>query len=142
MPRLSIVDGMIGRDGTAFNEGENHPLGWTVIGNNEVHVDAVATYLMGLDPLMTPYLRVANERGYGSNQIDDIEVIDLATGELMDGTALQQARRGEPLMPIAGYGAGYYNRFGPDGSAVPWRLKDVNEQLKEDGKATIPVDLR
>ena len=142
MPRLSIIDGMIGRDGTAFNEGENHPHGWTVVGINEVHVDAVATYLMGLDPLMTPYLRVANERGYGSNQINDIEVVDLATGELMDGVALQQARRGEPLMPIAGYGEGYYNRFGPDGSAVPWRLEDVNEQLKEDGKATIPVYLR
>ena len=142
MPRLSMVDGMIGRDGTAFNEGDNHPLGWTVIGENEVHVDSVATYLMGLDPTMTPYLRAATERGLGSNQISEIDVVDLASGETMDAAALGQARQPEPLMPIAGYGERYYDRFGPDGAAVPWRLEDVNEQLKRDGKPPIVAELR
>ena len=142
MPRLSIVDGMIGRDGTAFNEGDNHPLGWTVIGENEVHVDSVATYLMGLDPAMTPYLRAASGRGLGSNQMSEIDVVDLATGESMDAVALQQAQRREPLMPLAGYGERYYDRFDASGSAVPWRLEDVNEQLKKDGKPPIAVELR
>ena len=65
VPRLCVVDGLIGRDGTAFNEGDNYPLGICVVGENEVHVDAVATYLMGLDPLVTPYLTFAHARGWG-----------------------------------------------------------------------------
>ena len=141
MPRLNIIDGMVGRDGTAFNEGANHPLGWTVIGENEVHVDTVATYLMGLDPVMTPYLRVASARGLGSNQIAEIEVVDLANGESMDAVALEEARRAEPMMPLCSYGDGYYDRFGVDGTPVPWQLKNVNEQLEKDGDPPIRVDL-
>ena len=132
---------MVGRDGTAFNEGANHPLGWTVIGENEVHVDTVATYLMGLDPVMTPYLRVASARGLGSNQIAEIEVVDLANGESMDAVALEEARRAEPMMPLCSYGDGYYDRFGVDGTPVPWQLKNVNEQLEKDGDPPIRVDL-
>ena len=78
MPRLCVVDGLVGRDGTAFNEGENYPLGWSLVGHNEVHVDAVATYLMGLDPEETPYLRFAAQRGLGKIAVDQIEVVDLA----------------------------------------------------------------
>ena len=141
MPRLSVIDGMVGRDGTAFNEGANHPLGWTVIGENEVHVDTVATYLMGLDPVMAPYLRVAAARGLGTNRIADIEVTDLATGESMDATALAAARRVEPMMPLCSYGDRYYDRFSADGTPVPWKLTNVNAQLEKDGNAAIPVDL-
>ena len=54
IPRLSVVDGLIGRDGTAFNEGENHPVSWAIAGVNEGHVEAVGTYLMGLDPVRLP----------------------------------------------------------------------------------------
>lgn len=139
VPRLSVVDGLIGRDGTAFNEGSNHPLGWTVIGENEVHVDTVGTYLMGLDPLETPYLKVVAERGLGTNRIGDIEVVDLASGQAASAAELVEMRRSEPLMPISSGGSGYYPRFREDGSAVPWRLDQVNQQLRKDGKEAIPV---
>ncbi len=132
-PRLCMVDGLIGRDGTAFNEGENHPLGWTLLGENEVHVDAVATYLMGLDPETTPYLRFAALRGLGSNRPDEIEVIDLASGESMDMPMLEEVRSGKALMPIARYEGGYYDRYRADGSVVPWRIDDVNRQRSADG---------
>ena len=97
IPRLCMVDGLVGRDGTAFNEGENHPLGWTLIGENEVHVDAVATYLMGLDPEKTPYLRFAALRGLGSNRLDEIEVVDLACGGTVDRQTLSEVRSGEDI---------------------------------------------
>ena len=117
--RLTVIDGLIGRDGTAFNEGTNHPLGWTVIGENEVHVDPVGTYLMGLDPLQTPYLKVVAERGLGTNRIDDIEVVDLASEEILSAAALSEMQRSEPLMPISSGGTdGYYPRFRKDGAAV------------------------
>ena len=133
MPRLNVVDGLIGRDGTAFNEGQNHLLGWTVAGANEVHVDTVATYLMGLAPERTPYLRFASRRGLGTNRTDEIEVFDLENGERISSEELRALRSPKPLMPISRSGDGYYDRFRADGSVVPWRIDDVNVQRKKDG---------
>ena len=141
MPRLTVVDGLIGRDGTAFNEGRNWPLGWSVVGSNEVHVDTVGTWLMGLEPEATPYLQFAAERGLGSIRIADIDVVDLSTGDRMDAAALQTARRTEPLMPISRCEGGYYSRFRADGSAVPWRIDQVNEQRLKDGLEPVPVEV-
>jgi len=139
IPRLCVVDGMVGRDGTAFREGQNHPLGWTLIGENEVHVDAVGTFLMGLEPERTPYLQVAAARGLGTSRIEAIEVVDLATGETLDGEALQAHRADPVLMPVARWEGGYYNRFRADGSVVPWALDRVNQQRKKDGLEPVPV---
>lgn len=141
MPRLTVVDGLIGRDGTAFNEGQNWPLGWSVVGTNEVHVDTVGTWLMGLEPEATPYLQFAAARGLGSIDIKAIDVVDLATGDRMDAAALQGARRSEPLMPISRCEGGYYARYRADGSAVPWRIDDVNAQRARDGLDPVPVEV-
>ena len=139
IPQLCMVDGLIGRDGTAFNEGENYPLGWTLMGENEVHVDAVGTYLMGLDPEETPFLKFAHARGLGSIRVAEIEVVDVTTGKVLDADALAGFRSERVLMPISRYEKGYYDRFRADGSAVPWRIDQVNEQKKKDGLAPISV---
>ena len=141
MPRLTVVDGLIGRDGTAFKEGRNWPLGWSVVSPNEVHADAVGTWLMGLDPEATPYLQFAAERRLGSIRIGDIDVVDLSTGDRMNAAALQAARRSEPLMPISRCAGGYYSRFRADGSAVPWRIDQVNKQRIKDGLEPVPVEV-
>ncbi len=140
MPRLCVVDGLVGRDGTAFNEGRNYPLGWAVLGQNEVHVDAVATYLMGLDPEVTPYLRFAAARGLGSNRVGEIEVVDLQSGKILDPYALQKRRSPTVLMPVSRYGKGYYRRFGSDGSVAPWRIDEVNKQRLADGQPEVQVE--
>ena len=139
MPRLNVIDGLIGRDGTAFNEGDNHPLGWTVIGVNEVHVDAVGTYLMGLDPTALPYLRVAAERGLGTNRLDEIEIVDLTSGDILNAEDLGAYRSERVLMPICRYADGYYDRLRGDGSVVPWRIDAVNKQRGADGLEPISV---
>lgn len=139
VPQLCMVDGLVGRDGTAFNEGENAPLGWTLIGTNEVHVDAVGTYLMGLDPTTTPYLRFATERGLGSSRVGEINVVDLRSGNLMDLKELESKRSKKVLMPISRYEEGYYDRFRADGSVVPWRIDEVNKQRIADGLDPISV---
>ena len=140
IPRLCVVDGLVGRDGTAFNEGRNYPLGWTLLGENEVHVDSVATYLMGLDPEETPYLKFAAARGLGSNRVEEIEVVDLLSGQVLDAEALQQRRSPTVLMPVSRYEQGYYKRFRQDGSAAPWRIDEVNKQRQADGQPTVPVE--
>jgi uncharacterized protein (DUF362 family) len=139
VPGLCVVDGMVGRDGTAFNEGRNWPLGWTLIGQNETHVDTVGTYLFGLDPGMTPYLQVASERGLGTNRIEAIEVVDLATQQVLDTDALAAYRHDPPLMPLARCQEGYTARFRPDGSIVPWALDWINEQREKEGLEPIPA---
>lgn len=133
IPRLSMIDGLVGRDGTAFNEGRNYPLGWTLLGENEVHVDTVGTHLMGLDPLWPPYLTRAVERGFGTNRLEEIELIDLQSGRSLTRSQVQALRRSEPLMPVCRYEGGYYKRFRPDGSVVPWNLNEVNKQRLLDG---------
>lgn len=140
IPRLCVIDGIVGRDGTGFRYGENRPMGWTLIGENEVCVDAVGTFLMGMDPQATPYLKVANQRGLGTHRIDEIEVVDLATGETLDRKALEEYMVDPPLMPVSRCEAGYYARFRPDGSVVPWAIDRVNQQRIADGLEPVPFD--
>lgn len=140
IPRLCVVDGLVGRDGTAFNEGRNYPLGWALLGENEVHVDAVTTYLMGLDPEATPYLKFAAARGLGSNRVEEIEVVDLLSGQTLDPEALQKRRSSSVLMPVSRYEQGYYPRFRRDGSVVPWRIDEVNKQRQAEGQPPVPVE--
>jgi len=59
----------------------------------------------------------------------------------MDAPALQAARRPEPLMPISRCDGGYYSRFRPDGSAVPWRIDAVNAQRQRDGLDPFPIEI-
>jgi uncharacterized protein (DUF362 family) len=140
VPRLCVVDGLVGRDGTAFNQGGNHALGWVLIGDNEVHVDAVATYLFGLDPEATPYLRVAAARGLGTHRVADIEVIELTTGQALGSRGLAPYRHDPALMPVARCADGYYPRFRSDGTVVPWALDRVNDQRRADGLAPVSAD--
>ena len=59
----------------------------------------------------------------------------------MSAAALQAVRRSEPLMPISRCADGYYSRFRADGSAVPWRIDQVNKQRIKDGLEPVPVEV-
>ncbi|HPT98134.1 MAG TPA: hypothetical protein PLU39_09715, partial [Armatimonadota bacterium] len=74
---LNVVEGIIGRNGTAFSQGEDVPVGLVVAGINPVHVDAIASLLMGHDPQVIPYLVVARERGLGESDPTRIPVFRL-----------------------------------------------------------------
>ena len=76
---INLVEGIVGRDGTAFNQGKDRPMGLVVAGVNPVHVDAVASFLAGHDPRCLPFLVVANERGLGEKNIERIETYEMAT---------------------------------------------------------------
>ncbi len=140
IPRLTVVDGLIGRDGTAFNEGDNYPLGWSLVGVDEVSIDTVGTWLMGLDPLQTPYLQFAAQRNLGTIRIEEIDVIDIATGDKLDASELAALRSPKMLMPLSRTSDGYYARFRADGSAVPWRIREVNDQRQADGLEPGPYE--
>ena len=73
-PWLNIVEGIIGRDGTAFNQGKDVLCNFVVAGVHPVHVDAITTYLMGHNPERVNYLMIAKERGLGKINPREIDV--------------------------------------------------------------------
>ena len=73
-PWLNIVEGIIGRDGTAFNQGKDVLCNFVVAGVHPVHVDAITTYLMGHNPERINYLMIARERRLGKINPHEIDV--------------------------------------------------------------------
>jgi uncharacterized protein (DUF362 family) len=59
VPRLAIVDGIVGMEGNGPIQGEARPVGVLAFGTDWVAVDATCTRLMGLDPARVEYLREA-----------------------------------------------------------------------------------
>lgn len=58
-------------------------LGAMIMGKNPFLIDAVCAYIMGFKPEDIGYLRIAEERGYGSLDLDDIKIMgDIGPDEL------------------------------------------------------------
>ena len=87
---INIVEGIIGRDGTAFNQGEDRPVGLVIAGVNPVHVDAVASFLAGHDPRYIPFMVIAHERGLGEKDIERIEIYEMAEQRPLTVEALRE----------------------------------------------------
>ncbi|MEW6750023.1 MAG: DUF362 domain-containing protein [Candidatus Latescibacterota bacterium] len=73
-PMVCIVEGVLARGGTGYRRGTDVLANTLVAGLNPVHVDAVATYLMGQDPNRPNYLRLAAERGFGTRDPFAVEL--------------------------------------------------------------------
>jgi uncharacterized protein (DUF362 family) len=83
-PDFNIVDGLVPRDGTGFRQGNDRPMGLALAGINQAAVDTIGTALMGIDPASLTYLRVAGERGMGPTLVDDIRILELRDGKLVE----------------------------------------------------------
>jgi uncharacterized protein (DUF362 family) len=83
-PDLNLVDAVVSRDGTGFNQGKNRPMGIVLGGINQTAVDTIGTTLMGFDPASLTYLRVAGERGMGPTTIGAIRVLEVVDGKLVE----------------------------------------------------------
>lgn len=73
-PTINIVEGVIGRDGSGFQEGTDFLTNYVVVGMSMPEVDAVASYIMGQNPLELFYTRIAKERGMGETNPAKIEI--------------------------------------------------------------------
>ena len=96
-PDLNLVEGVVGRDGTGFRNGDNYTLGIAVAGINMAAVDTVATYLMGFDPGSIIYLRMAGEAGLGPTTMDRIRVFVTGNGTVTLCTDVSRLRAGTPF---------------------------------------------
>ncbi len=82
-PDLNVIEGIIGRDGTAFRHGKNIQTNLAIAGKSVVSVDAVGSYLMGFEPAGIGYLKIAAQRGLGEIDIEKIEIYEARDGQLI-----------------------------------------------------------
>jgi len=71
---LSIVDGTIGMEGLGPSAGRSKKMDVVLAAIDPFAADAVACTLMGVSPHDIPHLRMGSERGYGTIEIDRIDV--------------------------------------------------------------------
>jgi len=101
-PQVNIVEGVIAREGTGFNRGNNRALGLSIAGINMVAVDSVASYLMGFDPQKLVYLKMAGEAGLGTNEIKRLHVYVVENGNIVPCCDVESLRAQPPLRVISG----------------------------------------
>lgn len=77
-PDLNVIEGIVGRDGTAFRHGKNIQTNLVIGGKNSISVDAVASYLMGFEPSSIGYLKIARMRELGAIEIEDIDIYEVS----------------------------------------------------------------
>jgi len=75
LPHITIIDGIWALEGQAPLHGNAVKDFNTIIAGENINaVDAVGTYLMGIEPDEIATCRIAARQGFGSYQIDDIQI--------------------------------------------------------------------
>lgn len=77
--KLNIVDGLVGSEEDEVH-GSPVQMNLIIAGEDMVAVDAVSAAVMGIDPNKVRYLKLAEERGVGTANLKDIEIV----GETID----------------------------------------------------------
>lgn len=75
IPHLTIMDGIVAMEGDGPSSGKPRTAGVVLAGRDAVAVDAVATKIIGLEPLDIYTTRYAGERGLGVGNLENIEVV-------------------------------------------------------------------
>jgi ferredoxin len=79
-PHLTIMDAVAAMEGEGPSAGNIKKVGLILASCDAVALDAIATFLIGLNPLDVPTTRSAQERSLGKGKISEIEVL----GENLD----------------------------------------------------------
>lgn len=74
-PDIAIVDGTVGLQGNGPGGTNSVPLGITVASDDVFAADAVTSKAMGFEPLEIGLFKYANEMGYGTADLNEIEII-------------------------------------------------------------------
>jgi uncharacterized protein (DUF362 family)/NAD-dependent dihydropyrimidine dehydrogenase PreA subunit len=74
-PHLTIMDAVMAMEGEGPSAGNVKKVGLILASRDAVALDAMATYLIGINPLEIPTTRLADERGLGQGKIGEIEVM-------------------------------------------------------------------
>jgi len=82
-PALVLMDAIVGMEGDGPSAGHLRDVGVILASRDSVALDAVATSIVGFDPLKVPTLREAATRGLWTGKVDDIEMLGASTAEVL-----------------------------------------------------------
>lgn len=74
-PDISIMDAVIGMEGNGPNAGNPRKVGLIIASRDDVALDAVASSIIGFNPMSVPMIKDAYERGLGNADMNSIEVL-------------------------------------------------------------------
>ena len=74
-PDIAIVDGTVGLQGNGPGGTDSVPLGIAVVSGDVFAADAVTTKTMGFEPLEIGLFHYANEMGYGTADLNKIDIV-------------------------------------------------------------------
>ncbi len=73
-PHLTLMDAVVGMEGNGPNAGDPRKVGLIIASNNGVALDAVASSIIGYEPLGIPTIRYAQDRGLGTADLNKIDI--------------------------------------------------------------------
>ncbi len=82
-PALVLMDAVVGMEGNGPSTGPLRDVGVILASRDSVALDAVATSMVGFDPLKVPTLREAAARGLWTGKVDDIETLGASVDEVL-----------------------------------------------------------
>jgi uncharacterized protein (DUF362 family)/Pyruvate/2-oxoacid:ferredoxin oxidoreductase delta subunit len=88
---LVVMDAIRAMQGNGLSGGTLVDVGLLIFSEDPVAVDAVGCRIMGIDPMVVPFIRIAHERGLGNAHFESIEL----KGENLDAYV-----KSEFLVPI------------------------------------------
>ncbi|MBU6391996.1 MAG: DUF362 domain-containing protein, partial [Planctomycetes bacterium] len=74
-PHLIIMDAIVGMEGNGPNAGFPKKVGLILASKDSVAMDAVASSIIGFEPMAVPTIRFAHQRGLGIGELDAINVV-------------------------------------------------------------------
>ena len=74
---FAVMDGCVCGNGAGPRTMEPYIGNIILAGNDQVAIDAVASKIMGFDPLKIDYIKLAHDRGLGMGDIDQIDIVGM-----------------------------------------------------------------
>ncbi len=74
-PHLIIMDAIVGMEGNGPNAGHPKKVGLILASQDSVAMDAVASSIIGFEPMAIPTIRFAHQRGLGVGELDTINIV-------------------------------------------------------------------
>ena len=74
-PHITVMDAVIGMEGNGPNAGDPRKVGLIIAGFDGVALDAVASTVIGFDPMKVPIIRYAHERKLGTAIMNNINIV-------------------------------------------------------------------
>ncbi|MBI4007956.1 MAG: DUF362 domain-containing protein, partial [Planctomycetes bacterium] len=88
-PHISIMDAIIGMEGNGPNAGDPKKIGLMLASTDGVALDAVASSIVGFNPMEVPIIRFAHERGLGTADLTEISVF----GEAIENVSVPDFKK-------------------------------------------------